>query len=205
MDWEVEVLYYRVTVYLNTGQSFVITGTFPEAGGGDADAVGVANVKAMIQSFGGGVITRFSKKSSEFTTSVGYVLVMCCEELLYNGKALVCIYELCEIVISYSPSPCRKGSGCSKVQGRKQTIRRHRQFAKAAKPFAEPCIASTAGNYACIDERGVHGQRLPSRRCSTSASSPGCSRAERKRIIFETAGRFGIIGENETRSISFWK
>ena len=52
------------------GQSFVITGTFPEAGGGDADAVGVANVKAMIQSFGGGVITRFSKKSSEFTTSV---------------------------------------------------------------------------------------------------------------------------------------
>ena len=52
------------------GQSFVITGTFPEAGGGDADAVGVATVKAMIQSFGGGVITRFSKKSSEFTTSV---------------------------------------------------------------------------------------------------------------------------------------
>jgi hypothetical protein len=55
------------------GQSFVITGTFPEAGGGDADVVGVANVKAMIQSFGGGVITRFSKKSSEFTTSVGYL------------------------------------------------------------------------------------------------------------------------------------
>ena len=55
------------------GQSFVIAGTFPEAGGGDADAVGVANVKAMIQSFGGGVITRFSKKSSEFTTSVWYL------------------------------------------------------------------------------------------------------------------------------------
>jgi hypothetical protein len=53
------------------GQSFVITGTFPEAGGGDADAVGVANVKAMIQSFGGSVITRFSKKSSECETSCG--------------------------------------------------------------------------------------------------------------------------------------
>ena len=43
-------------------QSFVITGTFPEAGGVDA---GVGNVKAMIESFGGSVITRFSKKTSE--------------------------------------------------------------------------------------------------------------------------------------------
>jgi hypothetical protein len=52
------------------GQSFVIAGTFPEAG--NPDEVGVANVKAMIQSFGGDVITRFSKKSSECNTSLGY-------------------------------------------------------------------------------------------------------------------------------------
>lgn len=44
-----------------TGQSFVISGTFPEAGGVDA---GVGNVKAMIESFGGWVITRFSKKTT---------------------------------------------------------------------------------------------------------------------------------------------
>ena len=47
-------------------KTFVISGTFPEVGGGDADSVGVANVKAMIQSFGGKVISRFSKKTSEF-------------------------------------------------------------------------------------------------------------------------------------------
>ena len=59
-------------------QSFVITGTFPEAGGVDA---GVGNVKAMIESFGGSVITRFSKKTSEFYTSL--VVLMCVIKLQY--------------------------------------------------------------------------------------------------------------------------
>lgn len=54
-------------------QSFVITGTFPEAGGVDA---GVGNVKAMIESFGGSVITRFSKKTSECYTSLLLLLVL---------------------------------------------------------------------------------------------------------------------------------
>lgn len=47
------------------GKTFVISGCFPEVGGGDADAVGVANAKTMIESFGGKVITRFSKNTSE--------------------------------------------------------------------------------------------------------------------------------------------
>lgn len=48
------------------GLTFVITGTFPEAGGGGESDAGVANVTAMIQSFGGKVNGRFSKKTSEF-------------------------------------------------------------------------------------------------------------------------------------------
>ena len=49
------------------GQTFIITGTFPEVGGGDVNDAGVANVNAMIQSFGGKVNTRFSKNTSEYT------------------------------------------------------------------------------------------------------------------------------------------
>ena len=47
-------------------KTFVISGTFPEVGGGKADALGVANVQAMIESFGGRVVSRFSKKTSEY-------------------------------------------------------------------------------------------------------------------------------------------
>lgn len=56
-------------------QFFVITGKFPEACGVDA---GVGNVKAMIESFGGSVITRFSKKTSECYTSLLLLLVLLC-------------------------------------------------------------------------------------------------------------------------------
>lgn len=49
------------------GITFVITGTFPEAGGGGESDAGVANVTAMISSFGGKVNTRYSKTTSEFT------------------------------------------------------------------------------------------------------------------------------------------
>lgn len=56
-------------------QSFVITGTFPEAGGVDA---GVGNVKAMIESFGGSVITRFSKKTSECYIFIIVVSITTC-------------------------------------------------------------------------------------------------------------------------------
>ncbi|KAL7543506.1 hypothetical protein ACHAWF_007412, partial [Thalassiosira exigua] len=46
------------------GKTFLLSGTFPEAGGGGgADAAGAANVKAMIESFGGRVASRFSKKT----------------------------------------------------------------------------------------------------------------------------------------------
>jgi NAD-dependent DNA ligase len=48
------------------GKTFVITGTFPEAGESDAGAEGVTIIKAMIQSFGGKVITKFSTKTSEY-------------------------------------------------------------------------------------------------------------------------------------------
>ena len=48
------------------GKTFVLAGNFPEVGGGDENAVGHANIKAMIQSFGGKVITRFSKNTSKF-------------------------------------------------------------------------------------------------------------------------------------------
>jgi hypothetical protein len=70
------------------GKSFVIAGTFPEAG--NSDELGVSNVKAMIQSFGGDVITRFSKKSSECNTSLGYVDVL--RQIVDNRKAHVCIF-----------------------------------------------------------------------------------------------------------------
>jgi hypothetical protein len=70
------------------GQSFVIAGTFPEAG--SSDELGVANVKAMIQSFGGDVITRFSKKSSECNTPLGYFDVL--RIIISNRRAYVCIY-----------------------------------------------------------------------------------------------------------------
>ena len=40
-------------------KTFVVTGHFPE--------VGEANVKAMIETFGGKAITRFSKKTSKYT------------------------------------------------------------------------------------------------------------------------------------------
>mmetsp|Transcript_27345 Transcript_27345/g.51675 ORF Transcript_27345/g.51675 Transcript_27345/m.51675 type:complete len:644 (+) Transcript_27345:106-2037(+) len=46
------------------GKTFLIAGMFPEVGGRDGDAVGVGNIKAMIQSFGGKVITRFSKNTN---------------------------------------------------------------------------------------------------------------------------------------------
>ena len=48
------------------GKTFVITGTFPEANGSGDDDAGIANVTAMIRSFGGKVITRFSKLASKF-------------------------------------------------------------------------------------------------------------------------------------------
>ncbi|KAL3779504.1 hypothetical protein ACHAW5_010633 [Stephanodiscus triporus] len=76
------------------GQSFVITGTFPEAGGGDADAVGVANVKAMIQSFGGSVNTRFSKKSSECETYLVECFDRDASNCNNNRNAHYCFYEL---------------------------------------------------------------------------------------------------------------
>ncbi len=56
------------------GLTFVITGTFPEAGGGGESDAGVAYVTAMIQSFGGKVNGRFSKKTSEFMV---YVCLQC--------------------------------------------------------------------------------------------------------------------------------
>lgn len=50
------------------GKTFLITGIFPEVGGGDDDSIGVVNLKSMIESFGGKVITRFSKNTSEYST-----------------------------------------------------------------------------------------------------------------------------------------
>jgi len=46
------------------GKTFLISGMFPEVGGRDGDVMGVGNIKAMIQSFGGKVITRFSKNTN---------------------------------------------------------------------------------------------------------------------------------------------
>lgn len=43
------------------GKTFVLTGIFPEVGGGDGHAV----VKALVESFGGKAITRFSKTTSK--------------------------------------------------------------------------------------------------------------------------------------------
>ena len=47
------------------GKTFVITGVFPEVGGGEDDSIGVEQTKSMIESFGGKVISRFSKKTSK--------------------------------------------------------------------------------------------------------------------------------------------
>ncbi len=48
------------------GKTFVMTGIFPEVGGGDDDSLGVENLKSMIETFGGKVITRYSKNTSEW-------------------------------------------------------------------------------------------------------------------------------------------
>ena len=55
------------------GKTFVLAGNFPEVGGGDENAIGHANIKAMIQSFGGKVITRFSKNTSKFTPLILHI------------------------------------------------------------------------------------------------------------------------------------
>ncbi|KAL7435774.1 hypothetical protein ACHAXM_004665 [Skeletonema potamos] len=46
------------------GKAIVMTGVFPEVGGGEDDSIGVENLKSMIESFGGKVTTRFSKNTS---------------------------------------------------------------------------------------------------------------------------------------------
>lgn len=50
------------------GKTIVMTGVFPEVGGGDDGSIGVENLKSMIESFGGKVTTRFSKNTSEYIT-----------------------------------------------------------------------------------------------------------------------------------------
>ena len=50
------------------GKTFVMTGVFPEVGGGDDDSLGVENLKSMIETFGGKVITRYSKNTSELSS-----------------------------------------------------------------------------------------------------------------------------------------
>lgn len=52
------------------GKTFLISGAFPEVGGSNADSVGMENIKAMIGNFGGKVITRFSKNTSECAISL---------------------------------------------------------------------------------------------------------------------------------------
>ena len=55
-------LHGAVNEKILAGKTFVIAGYFPEVGGGDSTAPGVANIKIMIESFGGKANTRFSKK-----------------------------------------------------------------------------------------------------------------------------------------------
>lgn len=52
------------------GKFFVISGFFPEVGGGNYDNVGVDSVKRMIESFGGKVVVRFSKNTSEYLSQI---------------------------------------------------------------------------------------------------------------------------------------
>lgn len=52
------------------GKAIVMTGVFPEVGGGEDDSIGVENLKSMIESFGGKVTTRFSKNTSEYITCI---------------------------------------------------------------------------------------------------------------------------------------
>ena len=42
-------------------KTFVVAGHFPEGGGGDPNAPGVANIKIMIESFWGKLNTSFTK------------------------------------------------------------------------------------------------------------------------------------------------
>ena len=57
-------LHGAVNEKILAGKTFVIAGYFPEVGGGDSTAPGVANIKIMIESFGGKANTSFSKKSN---------------------------------------------------------------------------------------------------------------------------------------------
>jgi hypothetical protein len=47
------------------GKKFVITGTFPEAGGGDVGTEGKTIFKSMVESFGGKVTMKYFTKISE--------------------------------------------------------------------------------------------------------------------------------------------
>lgn len=58
------------------GKTFVMTGVFPEVGGGDDDSIGVEQLKSMIESFGGKVITRFSKNTSEYQFHLQLLVLM---------------------------------------------------------------------------------------------------------------------------------
>ena len=74
------------------GKTFVITGTFPEANGSGDDDAGIANVTAMIRSFGGKVITRFSKLASKFN------------DCIYDSLSAMIVYRKARANILYTNS-----------------------------------------------------------------------------------------------------
>lgn len=74
------------------GKTFVITGTFPEANGSGDDDAGIANVTAMIRSFGGKVITRFSKLASKVN------------DCIYDSLSTMIVYRKARANILYTNS-----------------------------------------------------------------------------------------------------
>lgn len=73
------------------GKTFVISGVFPQVGGGDKNVVGHARIKEMIESFGGRVIKRFSKKTSK---NFLYFYIHFCQTVLFifdkQSSSLAC-------------------------------------------------------------------------------------------------------------------
>jgi len=93
------------------GKTFVVSGMFPEVGGGDADAPGVANVKAMIHSFGGELTSSFAFAYHERNANLVFFV-----PTFRQGDN--------KIFQEFKLSSCREGRNSQQIQGCEEEVGR---------------------------------------------------------------------------------
>ncbi len=91
------------------GKKFVLTGIFPEIGGGSGLNLGKDRAKAMIESFGGSVTSAVSGKTSEFTE----VFILMISSIIFVPPMLT--YWLCDSLARLDFVVIGKEPGASKV------------------------------------------------------------------------------------------